>query len=237
MVIARIPPYVVVPSFKLTFGPVPCALAIRCAMDTVHRATTSSRGWHFLPSTPKCWTVHTPSAPEGKPVTMTSRRTYTADTMFSPPIVTWLPCSPVSPTPGVAALGIEFIDLRTADEGRLGGFPCFPLPLNLESGVMDLERFLPPVFFALEETADPGRDDDLDALANAAAIEILPSPVLGSPASAWAQSAMRRPSFLSPISPTQRTSDPTLTLRHTLMCLAPYVMNSSIPGKGFHTVP
>ena len=245
IVIARTPPYVVVPSFRFTRGPGSCAPAILCAIDTVQRATASWTGWHRAPSSPWCDTVQTPRAPEGNPVTMTSRLTYTAETMFSPPTVTCAPFAPLSPTPGglaAAAAAAVASDLLAAEEGLDGGLLLLPVALfagpSLDSGVMDLESA--GLGFG-EETdpaaADPGREDVLDAAASAAAAEILPSPVFWSPGFRCTQSATRKPSLRRPISPTHRTSAPTLTLRHTLMCLAPYVTNSSMPGNGFHTAP
>mmetsp|Transcript_6837 Transcript_6837/g.28345 ORF Transcript_6837/g.28345 Transcript_6837/m.28345 type:complete len:346 (-) Transcript_6837:77-1114(-) len=242
IVIARIPPYVVVPSFRFTRGPGSCAPTIRCAIDTVQRVTASWTGWHRAPSSPRCDTVQTPSAPDGKPVTITSRLTYTAETMFSPPTVTCAPFEPLSPTPGglAAAAAAAASDRLAAEDGLDGGLELFALAgPSLDSGVMDLESA--GLGFG-EETpaapaADPGREDVLDAAASAAAAEILPSPVFGSPGFRCEQSATRKPSLRRPISPTHRSSAPTLTLRHTLMCLAPYVTNSSMPGNGFHTAP
>ena len=237
IVIARTPPYVVVPSFRFTRGPGSCAPAILCAIDTVQRATASWTGWHRAPSSPWCDTVQTPSAPEGNPVTMTSRLTYTAETMFSPPTVTCDPFEPLSPTPGGLAAAAAASDRLAAEDGLDGGLEPFALAgPSLDSGVMDLESAgLGPG----EETpaADPGREDVFDAAASAAAAEILPSPVFASPGFRCEQSATRKPSLRRPISPTHRSSAPTLTLRHTLMCLAPYVTNSSMPGNGFHTAP
>ena len=242
IVIARTPPYVVVPSFRFTRGPGSCAPTIRCVIDTVQRATASWTGWHRAPSAPWCDTVQTPSAPDGKPVTMTSRLTYTAETMFSPPTVTCDPFEPLSPTPGGLAAAAAASDRLAAEDGLDGGLEPFALAgPSLDSGVMDLESaglgFGEETPAAPAPAADPGREDVLDAAASAAAAEILPSPVFGSPGFRCEQSATRKPSLRRPISPTHRSSAPTLTLRHTLMCLAPYVTNSSMPGNGFHTAP
>ena len=211
--------------------------------------------------------TRTPSAPSGNPVTTTSRRTNAAETTFSPPIPVDAedadderPSGSFAPDERTESFDR---DARTAREGRFwrrfgrrfgggSGDPGRAVLLLLREvgerrhGLRHRRRLLlrrrhlrRARHFLGRRSRDAGR---WRARLRRGSGHV-PAPGLAGvdrPRIRRREIRGRRPSLRRPISPTHAppsSSSPKRARRHTLMCFAPYVTNSSIPGNGFQTTP